>query len=171
MELRELSPIAIILIVAVIVIAFGATILGDIKTENYESVSVDDENHTTVGLEAVNFALDATHMGKYGNSLSVTSIYSNTTDLCNTGNYTVYPANQTITIHRGGVETDKCNCTVSTTGYGCNVSYSYNSKTIASNASETGETSMVTFAKWVPTIAIIAAAAIIVGIIVSSFRT
>ena len=39
------------------------------------------------------------------------------------------------------------------------------------NATGKGLTSMTTLAKWLPTIAIVVAAAIIIGVVVTSFRT
>jgi len=172
MELKDLGTIAVILIVAAIIISFGGTILQDVTETNFESVSVVGENHTTAKLTTEkNFLLNAEHRGKYGQGLSVSSIYSNSSSLCNANNYTVYPVNFSVTMHRTDGNATSCNCTTSSGGIACNVSYSYSGKTAASNVSDSGKTGMTNLADWTPTIAIVLAAAIVVGIILMSFRT
>lgn len=166
MELKDLSGVVVLLVVAIIIIAIGGTILQEVKTNNYESVSVVKEAHAVSDSNVEeNILLD--NYGRYVSSLVVSSIYSNTSALCTASNYTAITPNMSITF--GAVTGGLMGCNCSTIA--CNVTYSFLGMTGASNTSAGGQGAMTSLAKWTPTIAIVAAAAILLGIIINSFRT
>ena len=165
MELKDLSGVAVLIVVAVIIVAIGGTILQEVKTNNYESVSVALEAHSVSDSDVEeNVLLD--NYGRYISSLVVSSIYSNTSDLCTASNYTAQTTNMSVTF---AAESQGLGCNCSTIA--CNITYTFQGMTQASNASAGGQSAMTTLAKWTPTVALVAAAAILLGIIISSFRT
>ena len=171
MELKDIGGVAIAIVIAIVIIAMGAQLLTEVETSSYEGLSVSNETHVVTDTEvAENFALD--YAGKYVGSLSVSAVYSNDTiSLCPTSNYTVNTGNMSVTIAALASADQGCNCSDDGPNYGCAVYYSYQASTSASNASSQGSRSMTTLGNWMPTIAIVLAAAIIIGIIVNSFRT
>jgi len=168
-NIDSLGNSAIIIVVAIIILMIGGIILFEIKETNYQVYSVANENQTgnPYGY-VVNILLDEYGKYVYDDSLVVSFIYSNTSSLCSISNYTVIASNFSVSLHSG--YTSYCNCSVNSEGSGCNITYSYTGKTAASNASASGEAGVNQLAEYAPTIALILAAAIVVGIIVNSFR-
>jgi len=165
MEMKDLAPVAIILVVAVIAITMGSTILEDIKETNYVSVGIVNE---TLTQPAAGGSISLGDAGRYvwDGSLAVSIVYNSTNQaVCHDCDYSVSTANFSINL----VNSTQCNCS-NAAGNGCNITYAYMGKTSASNTSESGQSAMITFGGWTPTIALILAAAIIIGIIVNSFR-
>ena len=68
------------------------------------------------------------------------------------------------------VRQGQCNTTVAGGGYDASTGNCYgNSTTLASNATTSGLTGVDTFSDWLPTIAVILAAAVVIGVIVNYF--
>jgi hypothetical protein len=73
-------------------------------------------------------------------------------------------------------QTQSTQCTGGTVGYNstthaCGTDIGlYNTSTVASNATAQGLSGITTMSQWLPTIAVIVAAAVVVGVIVNYFR-
>lgn len=158
MELKDIAPSAIIIITVIIIGFIGATILTSIYKDQVDTVSV--VNETITGSSSSYVPLTYT-------LISVSDVwgYNGTA-----WNQLASPADYNATA--GNLETgEKGGVIVSSTynSQSVNVSYSGYADNYASNISKSGISAQTEIANWTPTIALIIIAAIIIGIIVSSF--
>ena len=158
--IASVGAIAITIVVAVIVLGLGSTIL-----ENIQGGQSDD-SATTLDNESWTWTANNT-LQPFVQDRVVTSsviVYCNVTTLPIATNYTVEGAGvRPINLSAGGGEDyaiDHCNF---------NMTYSYNIGSEAYNSSDYGMSGLNTMAEFVPTIAIVAIAAIIIGIVLVFF--
>ena len=156
MNIASLGVIAISLVVAAVILGLGGTILTKIQgaqTDNSATLS-NNESITWVGNNT------ATGLAESRIIVGSESVY-NASDIMVSGlDYTLSAASITFTnkSNASGWLTDKLNIT-----------YSYNYGSDAYNSSTFGLTGVSTIAEFIPTIAIVAVAAIIIGIILVFF--
>lgn len=158
-NISQIGVIAMSLIVAVIVLGLGATILDKIQTTQTVNTGSHANDSCTYTTNNTICTLSA------GNSISSTVVVWNQSTLVNLGNYTV--SGDTVTLTEIDTEDGPMNWSFATGGV--NISYDYTLGGSAYNASGYGLSGMVTLAEFVPTIAIVAVAAIIIGIIMVFF--
>jgi len=176
--INSIGTIAITILVAVVIIGLGGTILEKIQdTQADDSVTNLNQSLTWSGN---NTEMPFTE-GRV--STSTVILYNNGTliaqgggsGLDGTANYTISAGGITFindSEHFNGTgddggETGNILTQLDTDTF--NVTYSYNIGSQARNSTEFGLTGMVTFSEFVPTIAIVAAAAIVIGIILLMF--
>jgi len=162
--LRDITGIAIMVVIAGIVIGIGSEVLEDVKTTaTCDTWGTDNET--------INFAANATNY-------SLTKVPANEEiDVCGGASSLLSVKNASHDIKLGNfswngshITLPECSTGTGTIGTGNYlVTYNYSiwsrSQLVARNASEgAGE-----LAKWMPTIGLVIAAAIIVGIIFTSF--
>jgi len=152
MTIASLGVIAIALVVAVVILGMGATVLDKIQATQKDS-SADHAN------ESFTF-LNNTVLGFSESTISTGSVVVyNKSNKVSTG-YTVTSSSITLvnTTVRWSLEANDIN-----------VSYSYTIGSEARNSTGYGIGGVVTMAEFVPTIAIVAAAAIVIGILFAFF--
>jgi len=156
MDLDDLKPVAILLLVTVIVISMGAKIMSEISDDmDYaieRTVSAYDTDKTLDNATAMTLTYQNLTVG----SVVIRNISSN--NLVHSGNYTVSPIVGTI-IGSGTISANM-NATL------VNVSYTYKVyDTTPKDSVRNGSKALGTFAKWTPTVALVAIAAIILGLV------
>ncbi len=155
-ELREVAGLALVFLVIAIVISFGSTITDELQEEVTETGSATTVNSTQTGA-FVNGTTVTLETYPYECSISMTNVYNGTgtevlfasTDYSVSGCNFVWLADDeaalnlsyTATWAEGG-------------GY---------------NATVSGQDGLTTFADWLPTLALIVIAAVVIGIIVRYF--
>ena len=166
MNIASLGVVAISLVVAAVILGLGGTILEKIQGAQTDSSAV------TLNNQSLTWAGNNTAI-----SFNEPRVQTNTVILYNNGtkvnrgaganaNYTVTTTSITILNSSGGPKgvtgadwiTDKLNA-----------SYSYNFGSEAYNSSNFGLTGVATVAEFIPTIAIVAVAAIVIGIFLVIF--
>jgi len=154
MQLGQLQQYVLIFIIAVVIIGIGGTILVEIQETQYFDVSVSNET--------VNFVSNDTYYQVANANVQTFTSVQNATYVIPTTNWAGVAANRSIKI--------MVNASMATGNY--LVSYGYENRgTVASNATSSGLEGIETFGDWLPTIAVIIAAAVVIGIIVNYFRT
>ena len=161
LNIASLGMIAITLVVAAIVLGLGGTILDkiqDTQTDNSATIP-NNESWTWPG----NNTLQAFVQSRVQTSSVV--VYINETKATLNENYTVSADGVSI-----------INLTAGTTGFGAdldecifNMTYNYYYGSEGYNSSNFGMTGVATMAEFIPTIAIVAVAAIVIGIIMVFF--
>ena len=156
MNLANIGAIALALVLSVIVLGMGATILTKIQDAQTDTSSTLGDN------ESITWPGNNTAYGLVENRLIVgTETLWNATDkMVRDTHYTLVGNTLTFT------NTSDDNVWVTDT---LNITYSYKIGSEAYNSSDSGLTGVVTLAEFVPTIAIIAAAAIVIGILLLFF--
>ena len=152
MDVKTLVPIAIMFVVAAIVISMGAEIITNLQT------NVKGGQTTSISNESVSGATAGVTRSLTNNDLISVSNVSNGT--WSTSNYTV------LNYLNGQITFNDANNTVGLMW----VDYTYYTKTAQYNATTQGLLSLNTFAENLSLIAIIIAAAIIIGIIVLYYK-
>ena len=161
-ELKDIGKIGIALVVGAIVLGLGAGILTTLQSSQTNNVAA------TYGL--LTWGGNNTAMGLGINDIVASSVVlKNNATTCNLGsNYTVNAADGTITItNKSG--TEYCGRSEWVTS-NLNVSFNYYIGSAARNATGFGVRGVNTFASYIPTIAIVAAAAVVIGIMLVYFR-
>ncbi len=161
MNISAIGTIAIALLIAAVILGLGGTILTTMQGAQTDTVSTTPFNESFSWLgnnTAQSFAQSRVNL----NSLVV---YCNVSLLTLDANYTVNSFGVTIinlssTANGMGHNLQLC---------GFNMTYDYQSGSEAYNASGFGLTGMTTVAEFIPTIAIIAMAAIIIGVLLLFF--
>ena len=157
--IASLGVIAITLLLAVVVLGLGGTILEKIQVTHSDDSSTTTVNQTfiiTANNSEVNF--DQARV-----SPSSVIVYGNTTKMTLGVNYTVSGAGVKVYADRDGDTIHNIN------GIIYNMTYDYQIGSIAYNSSNFGQTGVLTLAEFIPTIAIVAAAAIVIGILLVFF--
>ena len=159
--ISSIGVIALSLLVAAVILGVGGTIL-----EKIQNTQTDLSNF--FGNETLTWAGNNTAMGLAESRIITSSLilYNNAT-IVNRGsgdnaNYTVASGSITIINISGPLP-------FSWVTSDLNVSYSYNYGSDARNSSDFGLIGVVTFAQFIPTIAIVAAAAIVIGVVLIMF--
>lgn len=155
-QIRDLAPTAVSLVLVVVVLGLGATVLTSIR-------DVQDNTVSFFGNETLTWAGNNTAMSlTVGDLTGGNSLYNNGTLINQGGNYTVTTSG-TVTILNS---TTLFNGTVTSwVTDALNFSYSYFSGSSARNTTTQGLIGTNTLASYVPTVALVAAAAIVIGII------
>jgi len=164
LTLQDLSSYSITFITVAIVLSIGATILLSIQTTQYISTSISNESR--------DFASSDTYYDLQGSGCcavgytTCSAMYDDadhTNTYLNTSQYTCSDTQIKIYVNgTGGYP----NMTTGTHYY----DYGYNNPySTASNATGYGLTGTSTMSQWLPIIAVIIAAAIVIGIIIKSF--
>ena len=153
MDVKTLVPIAIMFVVAAIVISMGAEIITNLQT------NVKGGQTTSITNESVSGVTAGVTKSLINNDLTTVSNVSNSTNTFT--NYTVTSLSYgQITMNDVG----------NVSGGIVYVDYTYYTKTAQYNATTQGLLSLNTFAENLSLIAIIIAAAIIIGIIVLYYK-
>ena len=161
LNIRSLGAIAITIVIAAVILGLGGTILSKIQdTQTDLSAAIpNNESWTWPG--------NNTEQGFIQQRVQTDSVIV-------WGNTTLLILNQNYTVSNSGVSI--INLTPGTTGMGAdlqlvifNMTYSYNYGSEAFNSSGFGLTGVNTVAEFIPTIAIVAAAAIVIGILLVFF--
>lgn len=162
LNINSLGTIAITILVAVVILGLGATILE--KIQGTQS----DSSTTILNNESWAWPGNNTLQSFVENRVQLSSVvvYGNETKLTLNANYTV---------NSDGVFIINITPTPSE-GFGLalqevifNMTYTYNYGSIARNSSGFGLVGILTFAEFIPTIAIISVAAIVIGILLVFF--
>ena len=156
LRIASLGVIAITLVVAAVILGMGGTIL-----EKIQGIQT-DSSATIPNNESLTWTGNNTAIGlAEGRIISGTEQVWNASDLMTAGvDYFMGDGTITFTNDTDAVDwlTDKLN-----------ISYSYNYGSEAYNSSNYGMTGVATMAEFIPTIAIVAVAAIIIGILMVFF--
>ncbi len=173
-ELRNLAGLALVFLVVTIVISFGATIIKDLEDETLTSAGETIYNETITSLGNDSATQLTNCVGQV--SSTWTPLYvQNATEagFGTSGDLDGFGNNTDLLITPGGLisissEIDAASWGNSTT---LNVTYSctYNSGDGDYNVTIKGADGLNTFADWLPTIALIVVAAVVIGIIVRYF--
>ncbi|KKK90505.1 hypothetical protein LCGC14_2722320 [marine sediment metagenome] len=150
--IRDLAPIAIMIVVAAIVITVGSSVLQQIKTQQQGS-----GRGTAVANESILFTANDTYYSVAFMPISSLGSIANATKIVNSANYTF---NDQLGVKVYGGAGDPL---VPGT---YNVSYRY---LVSLNTTTKGLEAMQELGDWLPTIALIAAAVIVIGTIVVYF--
>lgn len=151
-SLKDLPQFAIIFIIATIVISVGSNIIGDIKdTQEADTDSALTETNDTLNLAANNTYYGTTYLPL----ISVTGI-SNDTDILPSELY-ASDSDQGVRIY--------ANATYLVGVW--NVTYTWKS---SMNITASGLKSMEELGDWLPTMALIVAAMVVIGVIIFSFK-
>jgi len=162
MNLANLGSIAMALVVAVVIIGIMGTILAEIQgTQADNTVSLaNNKSFTWVDNDTVfSFAEDRVSTGSV-------VMYCNDTKMGLNVNYTTNSSGvriQNQTASDTGSNSSFNNCLY-------NMTFSYNIGSEAYNISNKGQSANVTLANFIPTIAIVAISAIIIGLVLVMFR-
>ena len=166
--ISDLGSFAIAILIGAIVLGLGGTILEKIKTTQTDASS-------TLALnESLTWAGNNTAIsfGQERVQTNTVKLYNNGTLLNQGRNYTfsgnsIVIINETL-LFNGSNDTGahKPNLLITTA---FNTSYSYNRGSSALNTTNFGLTGMSTMAEFIPTIAIVAVAAIVIGVILVFF--
>jgi len=172
-----LGGLAIAMVVAAIIIAIGGNVLGDVQ----EQLSVDTWSYNQTISATGNVSTLLTQNIRLPNLIINTSVVVyNESGMTSSANanvtmdsacYNVEIANSTISFNEPAVTpdcTDMANSSAST--YYVNYQITY-LETSAYNATKGGLEGTNTFGDWLDTIALIIVAAVVIGIVVSSFKT
>ena len=158
MGIQAIGGIAIAILIAAVVLGLGGTILSSIQEgQTDSSATIINQTFTWPGNNTlVSFNADRV-------STSSVVLYCNVSLLTVNQNYTVaangiYITNQT-TLENSSIQLCHYNMT-----------YNYNYGSVAYNSSNEGMTGTNTLAEFIPTIAIVAIAGIVIGIILVFFR-
>ena len=161
LNIASLGVIAITLVVAAVVLGMGGTILEKIQ-------GVQTDSSTTILTNESWTWPDNNTLQEYGQTrvqISSVVVWANTTLLTLDANYTA-----------GADGVRILNLSPSTEGVGAeiqlcifNMTYTYNFGSEAYNSSNYGMTGVATMAEFIPTIAIVAVAAIVIGILLVFF--
>ena len=167
MDIKDLATIAILLLTISIIISISATILGDLNTSYDGSATIYSTNETLTVVGGGTL-LTGVHL-KTGNgivkSINNASNYylTNGTNMSiGTNNY-AFNSNGSISVYSGISVTD---------GDLFNFTYNYDitDGNVMYNATGYGNQSQEELGSWLPTIALVIIAAIIIGIIALYFR-
>ncbi len=157
-----IGQVAIAILIAAVILGLGGTILSKIQTTQTDAVATTPNNQSFT-WQGNDTRVDFT-LGEPGRvQTSTVAVYCNTTTFTLGENYTVSSSGVNIinlSTSPGGLELDLCLY---------NMSYAYNFGSSARNASGFGKVGMVTMSEFIPTIAIVAMAAIVIGIILVFF--
>ena len=160
LTITSIGVIAITLVVAVVILGLGGTILEKIQgtqTDNSNTIP-DNESWTWPG----NNTLQAFEQDRVIQSSVV--VWGNTTLLTLNTNYTVDVSGvYIINLSDGSAGSYELELLI------YNMTYDYNYGSEAYNSSNYGMTGVATFSEFIPTIAIVAMAAIIIGIVMIMF--
>ncbi len=158
MNIASLGVVAISLVVAAVILGLGGTILEKIQgTQTDNSATIpNNESWTWPG----NNTLQAFEQNRV--ILSSVVVYGNVTKLTLNANYTVSSSGVKI-INISANTNDSYELLL------YNMTYGYNYGSEAYNSSNYGMTGVATVAEFIPTIAIVAVAAIVIGIILVIF--
>jgi len=146
MDLKSLAPAALALVVVAIVFAVGGEILGNTQASSTSS-SVANDTVSSV----YNTATYLGHLYVISSTLIVTN--ATTGETFTSDNYTLNANAGTIT---NDDDTDSGNW---------NFSYDYTTRSVTYNATEYGKEGLEEFGSWLPTLALIMVAAVIIGTI------
>jgi len=159
-RLQDLGSVAILLVVSGVVLSIGSQIVGEIKTS---------DSMTTISTtnESVNFAANDTYYTLSNQPLkSVDAIYNDTghTYTYPTSYYTARTGNDgAVKIYTNGTAEGDYNITTGTHYV------DYTSYDVAYNISENTQEGLDDLGGWMPTIALVVAATIVIGIIIHQF--
>jgi hypothetical protein len=159
LTLQEFSAMALSFVIVAVIISVSGTILTQMKVTEYNTTAVTNESH--------NFAANYTAYASDNSPiLSISDMYD---DASHTNTYasTFYGFNSTgvyvLTNGTGGYP----NMTTGTHYF----DYTYtNQYTLTANLTSQGLSGITTMSQWLPTIAVIVAAAVVIGVIVNYFR-
>ena len=155
MRLEDLAPIAISFVVIGVALGIGANITGQVETSvksaptTVTNQSLTFSNNTFVSLTNTLIA-------------SITSV-SNDSVVFTSGNYTLIASND-----NSGINVS-LHCPACGGPGALNVTYVANEKTTASLSAANATSGIGQVGSWLPTIGLIVAAAVIIGILFSSF--
>lgn len=161
--LKDLAPIVIMLVIASIVTSVGTEVVSNVRDVEEDMSS----NIVTVSNESINFAANNTWYGLvelYYRSL--TSVMNASHDI-NTANFTAEKTGYNMGRIKLVSTTGAGNANISTGTY--YVTYTHEAGTHAWNISSQGLESLETIGDWIPTVALVIAAVIVIGVIVLYF--
>ena len=161
LNISSLGVIALTLVLAAVILGLGATVLDKIKaTQTDSSNTVDNKTLTWAGNNT------AISLGQGRISASSGVLYSNNTLVNNPSdaNYTLGDSSITITN-----VTDNGTASFEWVTSNLNLTFTYKFGSAARNTTGFGTTGTNTMAEFIPTIAIIAVAAIVIGIVLVMF--
>ena len=159
MNIASLGVVAIALVVAAVILGLGGTILEKIQgiqTDN-SNIIPNNESWSWPG----NNTLQAYEQSRV--QISSVVVYANTSKLTAGVNYTADSSGVRILNQTPGASVDMFDNLL------YNMTYSYNYGSEARNSSGFGLTGVATMSEFIPTIAIVAVAAIVIGIILVFF--
>ena len=159
--ITDLGAVAIALLVAAVVLGLGGTILDEMQDTQT------DNSATTLNNVSWTWTDNTTEQAFSGGRVVTSSVVV----WCNTSLLVV---NQNYSVSNSGVTI--INTSGSTTGIGVdidlcifNMSYNYNYGSHSYNASEQGLSGVTSLAEFIPTIAIVVVAAIVIGVVLLMF--
>ena len=156
-----IGQIAIAILIAAVILGLGGTILSKIQTTQSDAVATTPNNQSFT-WQGNDTRVDFT-LGEPGRiQTSTVVVYCDVSTFTLGENYTVSSEGvNIINLTTGGTDfLDACSY---------NMSYAYNFGSSARNASAFGKTGVATMSEFIPTIAIVAMAAIVIGIILVFF--
>ncbi len=154
--LAGFASIAIALLVAAVILGMGGTILDKIQTTQ-------SDGSATVANETFDWVENNSLFQFTETRTSSVVVYCNVTLMVAGTNYTVNGDGFRVQNQTGAASVESFdNCRF-------NASYNYNFGSVARNSTDFGLTGIVTMAEFIPTIAIVAVAAIVIGLILVMF--
>ena len=153
MDLRDLYPAVLTLIMITILLAIGLTVLSNIDSAIDQDSSVTDESITITAHTGTTTNDEVTAITQFGNDT-----FEHITD----GNRTDAVLNFTA----AGVITIAGDIGINASAHTFNISYEYNLDTDASNAVASSVTAIDDFVPWFAVIVVIISAAIILGLVI-----
>ncbi|MEE9238435.1 MAG: hypothetical protein V3U58_02625 [Thermodesulfobacteriota bacterium] len=167
--ISDLGSFAIALLIGAVILGLGGTILDKIKTTQTDKTATLplNESLTWAGNNtAISFAQESV-------KTDTVKVYNNGTIMLQSGNYTfsgnsIIITNQSL-LWNGSNASENSNIPNLLVTENLNASYSYSFGSSAKNTTEFGLTGVGTMAEFIPTIAIVAVAAIVIGVILIFF--
>jgi len=151
---RDLAPIAVMLVVATIIVSIGANVLQEIKEQQEGS-----DRGTSVSNESMTFSVNNTYYSTAYMPVKTVASIANDSHIIASANYT-WDDQLGVKVY-GGTGAPLVPGTY-------NVTYVY---LVSLNVTESGLESVEELGEWLPTIALIVAAVIVIGTIVVYFGT
>lgn len=162
MKIEDMAPIALLLLVTGIVLGIGADVLTEVGDEvaTFDATAATETSIVLNSTATYALVSRADRGGGYG-SLTVRN-ESGAGELLTSANYTFSTSAGTLILVSGS----------SYNNTACNLTYTYDMFSgIPIAATENATKGMGEMASWFPTIALVLAAAIIIGLVVGFFRT
>lgn len=158
MGINAISSIAFALLIGAVVLGLGGTILDKIRTTQSDNTAIIDNNEsfTWTGNNSINALVQATIIPASGVA------YCNTTKLGLDVNFSMTNGGILILNQTAGGGGDFADCRF-------NVTYTFTFGSAARNTSTFGLAGVDTFAGFIPTVAVVAAAGVVIGILLLFF--
>jgi len=163
-DVKVIATVALVFVVTVFVLVLGGTLLDDVQDSQIETTSTSYANVTMSSVTEVPQTLTYTDTAFFSSISGVTVTNATVGTLVGSANYSVVSGQNGATIVFTGDDTNWNNTNL-------NVSYtvSYIDADTQFNTTNYGMESLTEFSDWLPTLALIIIAAVIIGVIIRYF--